>query len=188
VTTTITVSAPPVRALVVVSGARGKQEAGRDSSHRQRSPHPETVACSTAQKLADSPRTHDGKEHDARTALGLAHVCRSRLLPGRRLQHHRRPRRALQGRGLRRRDIELLAADHTAWGWFFFVVGLLRLAAGTGIFQWRGWGRLLGILLAALSAMLDIAFLVAFPAFGAITIALSVLVIYGLIVPDERNA
>jgi hypothetical protein len=49
-------------------------------------------------------------------------------------------------------------------------------------------GRLLGVLLAALSAMLHIAFLVGFPAFGLITIALSVLVIYGLIVPDERSA
>jgi hypothetical protein len=36
--------------------------------------------------------------------------------------------------------------------------------------------------------MLHIAFLVAFPAFGLITIALSVLVIYGLIVPDQRSA
>jgi hypothetical protein len=82
----------------------------------------------------------------------------------------------------------LLVADYTAWGWFLFIVGLLQLTAGIGIFRGRGWGRLLGVLLAALSAMLHIAFLVAFPAFGLITIALSVLVIYGLIVPDERSA
>jgi hypothetical protein len=82
----------------------------------------------------------------------------------------------------------LLVADYTAWGWFLFIVGLLQLAAGIGIFRGRGWGRLLGVILAALSAMLHIAFLVAFPAFGLITIALSVLVIYGLIVPDERSA
>jgi hypothetical protein len=82
----------------------------------------------------------------------------------------------------------LLVADYTAWGWFLFIVGLLQLAAGIGIFKGRGWGRLLGVALAALSAMLHIAFLVAFPAFGLITIALSVLVIYGLIVPDQRSA
>jgi hypothetical protein len=82
----------------------------------------------------------------------------------------------------------LLIADYTAWGWFLFIVGLLQLAAGIGIFKGRGWGRLLGVVLAALSAMLHIAFLVAFPAFGLITIALSVLVIYGLIVPDQRSA
>jgi hypothetical protein len=39
--------------------------------------------------------------------------------------------------------------------------------------QLSGWRTLVGV---------------AFPAFGVIAIALSVLVIYGLIVPDERNA
>jgi hypothetical protein len=85
-------------------------------------------------------------------------------------------------------DDGLLVADYTAWGWFLLIVGLLQLATGIGIFKGRGWGRLLGVILAALSAMLHIAFLVAFPAFGLATIALAVLVIYGLIVPDERSA
>jgi hypothetical protein len=85
-------------------------------------------------------------------------------------------------------DDDLLVANYTAWGWFLLIVGLLQLAAGIGIFKGRGWGRLLGVILAALSAMLHIAFLVAFPAFGLITIALAVLVIYGLIVPNERSA
>jgi hypothetical protein len=85
-------------------------------------------------------------------------------------------------------DDKLLVVDYTAWGWFLLIVGLLQLAAGIGIFKGRGWGRLLGVILAALSAMLHIAFLVAFPAFGLITIALAVLVIYGLIVPNERSA
>jgi hypothetical protein len=139
-------------------------------------------------KLADSRRIHGGKETHARGTVWLAHVRRSRLLPRGRLQHRRRPGGAVQGRGLRRRKEGLLVADYTAWGWFLFIVGLLQLAAGIGIFKGRGWGRLLGVALAALSAMLHIAFLVAFLAFGLITIALSVLVIYGLIVPDQRSA
>jgi hypothetical protein len=39
-----------------------------------------------------------------------------------------------------------------------------------------------------LTALLHIAFLVAFPAFGLITIALAGLVTYGLIARDERSA
>ena len=80
---------------------------------------------------------------------------------------------------------EVLVADVTAWGWLLLLVGLLQLAVGVGIFRGRGWARLLGVLLASLSAVLHIAFLVAFPVFSLITIALSVLVIYGLIVPDD---
>ena len=80
---------------------------------------------------------------------------------------------------------EVLVADVTAWGWLLLLVGLLQLAVGVGIFRGRSWGRLLGVLLASLSAVLHIAFLVAFPIYSLITIALAVLVIYGLIVPDD---
>ena len=80
---------------------------------------------------------------------------------------------------------EVLVADVTAWGWFLLVVGLLQLAVGVGIFRGRGWGRLLGVILALLSAMLHIAFLVAFPAFSLISITLAIVVIYGLIVQDD---
>ena len=80
---------------------------------------------------------------------------------------------------------EVLVADVTAWGWFLLIVGLLQLAVGVGIFRGRGWGRILGVVLASLSAVLHIAFLVAFPIFSVITIALAVVVIYGLIVQDD---
>jgi hypothetical protein len=80
---------------------------------------------------------------------------------------------------------EVLVADVTAWGWLLLLVGLLQLAVGVGIFRGRSWGRLLGVILASLSAVLHIAFLVAFPIYSLITIALAVLVIYGLIVPDD---
>jgi hypothetical protein len=83
---------------------------------------------------------------------------------------------------------KVLVADVDAWGWFLLVLGLVQLAVGVGIFRDRGWGRLLGVGLALLSAMLHIAFLVAFPAFSLITITLSVLVVYGLVVPNERTA
>jgi hypothetical protein len=83
---------------------------------------------------------------------------------------------------------EVLVADVDAWGWFLLVLGLVQLAVGVGIFRGRGWGRVLGVVLAALSAMIHVAFLVAFPAFSFITITLAVLVIYGLIVEDDPNA
>jgi hypothetical protein len=84
-------------------------------------------------------------------------------------------------------DDGLLVADYTAWGWFLLIVGLLQLVVGFGLMRGRGWARLLGIGLAGLSAVLHIAFLVAFPAFSLATITLAVLVIYGLVVPDDRS-
>jgi hypothetical protein len=88
-------------------------------------------------------------------------------------------------------DDKLLVVDYTAWGWFLLVLGLVQLIAGAGILKDRGWARLVGVALAMMSAVLHIAFLVAFPIFGLLTISLSVAVIYGLVVPaepDERLA
>jgi hypothetical protein len=85
-------------------------------------------------------------------------------------------------------DDGLMVADYTAWGWLLLILGLLQLAVGVGIFRRRSWARLLGVGLAFLSAMLHVAFLVAFPAFSLITIALAVLVVYGLTVPDEGSS
>lgn len=82
---------------------------------------------------------------------------------------------------------DVLVADVTAWGWLLLIVGLLQLAVGVGIFRGRGWGRILGVLLASFSAMLHIAFLAAFPAFSLISITLAVVVIYGLIVQDDSG-
>ncbi|HXV34335.1 MAG TPA: hypothetical protein VD769_10020 [Gaiellaceae bacterium] len=80
---------------------------------------------------------------------------------------------------------EVLIADTTAWGWLLLVLGLVQLAVGFGIFRGLGWARAVGVILASLSAVLHVAFLVAFPAFSLITIALAVVVIYGLVMPDE---
>lgn len=82
-------------------------------------------------------------------------------------------------------DDGLLVADYTAWGWFLLILGLIQLVVGAGILKGRGWARGLGIVLAMLSAVLHIAFLVAFPIFGLLTISLSVAVVYGLVVPAD---
>lgn len=82
---------------------------------------------------------------------------------------------------------EVLIADVTAWGWFLLIVGVVQIAVSAAILRGRGWGRLLGIILAAFSGVFHIAFLAAFPAFSLITITLSVLVIYGLVVPDDLD-
>jgi hypothetical protein len=79
----------------------------------------------------------------------------------------------------------LLFSDFTAWGWFFLIFGIVQVAVGFGIFSGRGWARVTGVALAMFSAVCHIAFLVAFPLFGLITIGLSVLVIYALLVPAE---
>jgi len=82
---------------------------------------------------------------------------------------------------------KLLVVDYTAWGWFLLILGLVQLIAGAGILKDRGWARLVGVALAMMSAVLHIAFLVAFPIFGLLTISLSIAVVYGLVVPADPD-
>ena len=80
-------------------------------------------------------------------------------------------------------DDGLLFADYTAWGWFFLIFGVIQVLVGFGIYAGRTWARVVGIILAMLNAVGQIAFLVAFPLWALVTIALNVVVIYGLLVP-----
>ena len=81
----------------------------------------------------------------------------------------------------------LVVTDYTAWGWFFLILGVIQVLVGFGILAGRGWARGIGIVLAMVSAVFHIAYLVAFPIWGLITIGLCVVVIYGLLVPGGTS-
>jgi hypothetical protein len=82
---------------------------------------------------------------------------------------------------------QLLLVDYTAWGWFLLILGVVQLFVGFGVLRDLSWAKVVGVLLCLLSAMLHIAFLVAFPIFGLLTISLSIAVVYGLVVPSDPN-
>jgi hypothetical protein len=69
------------------------------------------------------------------------------------------------------------------WGWVHLIGGLAALAAGAGILMGgHPWARTLGIVVAALSAVVNVGFLQASPVWSALLIAIDVLVIYALTV------
>jgi hypothetical protein len=72
--------------------------------------------------------------------------------------------------------------DYTAWGWTHLILGTLVLVAGLGILAGQMWARVIGIILAMLSAIVNLAFLAAYPVWGIIVITMDVLIIYALCV------
>ena len=70
--------------------------------------------------------------------------------------------------------------DYTAWGWTHLLIGLVAVAAGIGVMVGQMWARVLGIVIAVVSALANIAFLSAYPIWSTIIIAMDVLVIYAL--------
>jgi hypothetical protein len=75
-----------------------------------------------------------------------------------------------------------VSVDFTAWGWTHLIAGLIVIGAGIGLLAGQMWARVVGVLLALISAVVNVAFLAAFPFWSAIMILLDVLVIWAITV------
>jgi hypothetical protein len=73
-------------------------------------------------------------------------------------------------------------ADFTAWGWTHLILGLVVVGAGIGLLSGQMWARIVGVAVALLSAVVNIAFLSAYPIWSTMMIAFDVLVIWALTV------
>jgi hypothetical protein len=76
----------------------------------------------------------------------------------------------------------VVSVDYTAWGWAHLVLGGLAIAAGLGVMVGQTWARVAAICLAGLSALVNLAFMSAYPLWSVLIIALDVVVIYALAV------
>ena len=70
--------------------------------------------------------------------------------------------------------------DVTAWGWLHLIFGVIVAAAGYGVFSGATWARVVGITLAAISAIGNFFFVPYQPVWAILIIALDVLVIAAL--------
>jgi hypothetical protein len=76
----------------------------------------------------------------------------------------------------------IIELDYTTWGWTHLVIGLIAVGAGIGVFMGQTWARVVGIVIAVISILINVAFLPAYPIWIMIVIALDVLAIYALAV------
>ena len=72
--------------------------------------------------------------------------------------------------------------DYTTWGWVHLIGGVIVLASGIGLFTGRYWARTVAVLVALVSAVVNIAFLSAYPIWSTIMIAVDILVIWAVMV------
>ena len=73
-------------------------------------------------------------------------------------------------------------ADFTAWGWTHIIGGAIIIAAGFGLYTGQMWARVVGVIFASLSILVNFAFMAAYPFWSAIVIALDVFIILALTV------
>jgi len=80
----------------------------------------------------------------------------------------------------------LLVFDITGWGWVNLIIGVIAVAVGIGVFTGATWARICGVILCAINAITQLAFMSAYPVWGIVVIALDVLVIWALIVHGDE--
>ena len=76
----------------------------------------------------------------------------------------------------------IVHVNYATWGWVHFGIGVAAVLVGFGVMTGQMWARVLGIAIAVISAIVNLAFIAAYPVWGIIIIAIDIVIIYALAV------
>ena len=82
----------------------------------------------------------------------------------------------------------VVTVDNTAWGWVHLILGLIVAAAGVALTRGATWARVVAVLTAFLSSLVNLAFMPAYPLWSVIMIAIDLIVIYAVIAHGDRRS
>lgn len=71
--------------------------------------------------------------------------------------------------------------DYTVWGWVHLGLGVVTIAVGVGLLTGNIVARVLGVIIAGVSAVVSLGFIAAYPIWSIAVIALDVIVIYAIV-------
>ena len=71
--------------------------------------------------------------------------------------------------------------NYTTWGWTHVLIGIVAVLAGLGLLAGNILARVVGVIVAMVSAVVNMAFVAAYPVWSLMLIALDVIVIYAII-------
>ena len=77
-------------------------------------------------------------------------------------------------------DTEMLVMGYGSWGVLLGLWGVVLVVSGLSLLSGSTWARGFAIVLAALNALAQLAFVMAMPVWSMVAIAVDILVIYGL--------
>jgi uncharacterized protein (DUF983 family) len=72
--------------------------------------------------------------------------------------------------------------DYNTWGWVHLVLGIVAVLSGIGLLAGNLAARIVGVGVAFLSALVNLAFISAYPVWSSIIIVIDVIVIFAIIV------
>ena len=82
----------------------------------------------------------------------------------------------------------MVEVTYDAWGWTHLILGAGLATAGAFLTTGATWARVVAVVGAVLSSIINLAFLPAYPIWGALMITFDVLIIYAVTVHGDRNS
>jgi hypothetical protein len=82
----------------------------------------------------------------------------------------------------------MVEVDYTAWGWVHLLLGILIACAGFALTSGATWARLVAVVVAVVSAVINLAFMSAYPIWSVIMITIDILIIYAVTVHGDRDS
>jgi hypothetical protein len=79
------------------------------------------------------------------------------------------------------RDAEYVFANLETWGWLYLIVGIVQGAAALSIWARTAWGRWVGIVSAAVNALIQMLAIPAHPFLAVTLFSVDILVIWALL-------
>jgi hypothetical protein len=73
-----------------------------------------------------------------------------------------------------------ISVNATGWGWTHLILGAVVVLAGFALFRGAMWARILGILIASVSMIVNFAFIPVYPFWAMLVIGIDALVIWAL--------
>ncbi|HSX45667.1 MAG TPA: hypothetical protein VLG27_01520 [Candidatus Saccharimonadia bacterium] len=84
---------------------------------------------------------------------------------------------------------QLAVFNYTAWGWGDIILAIVLFTAGFSLLHGGLWGRVVGVLAAAIGLLANLVFLPAYPIWCIVAIIIDSFILYALIVHgDEAKA
>jgi hypothetical protein len=80
----------------------------------------------------------------------------------------------------------LFLFDARGWGWWNVALGVLLILTAVGLFSGAAWARIVAVILAGLSAVVQLMLIPAQPWWSLIVIAIDVLIIFAVIAHGEE--
>ena len=85
-------------------------------------------------------------------------------------------------------DDLVVSVDYTLWGLAHLLLGAIIVTAGLALLKGALWARIVAVVLAAMSAVANLAFMAAYPLWATLMIAIDLLVIYAVVARGDPRS